>query len=277
MLLRIEQAKGRKDRLATLSPGLLDFLRDWHCIARTAVWLFPGRDPMLPMTGRQLTRAVHMAAKLAEINKRVSHATSQLCHPSVGAETRHSPDPGFARPCQVGDDRALRPGRSQRDQAVTSPLDQLTPLIPKQSWRPNYAALGVVFNVGVLVLYKYGPLIVHRFHSVPGRSAHSSSRYRCFDLFPPETFNLSFAGLSALYGVKIVLAAHTHPRAIFIESNVLRNSDTVFDNGLPSVAFASEAMDDFVEGLRSSGDIDENLFERRHRSHVGISGRALSN
>jgi hypothetical protein len=51
-------------------------------------------------------------------------------------------------------------------------------------------------------------------------------------LLPPETFNLSFAGLSALDGVKIVLAAHTHPRAIFIETNVLRNSDTVFDNGL---------------------------------------------
>jgi integrase len=54
MLLRIEQAKGRKDRLAMLSPRLLDFLRDWYCIARPAVWLFPGRDPMLPMTTRQL-------------------------------------------------------------------------------------------------------------------------------------------------------------------------------------------------------------------------------
>ena len=59
MLLRIEQGKGRKDRLAMLSPRLLDFLRDWYCIARPAVWLFPGRDPMLPMTTRQLTRAVH--------------------------------------------------------------------------------------------------------------------------------------------------------------------------------------------------------------------------
>jgi hypothetical protein len=52
------------------------------------------------------------------------------------------------------------------------------------------------------------------------------------DLFPPETFNLSFGAQSALDGVKIVLAAHTHPRVVFIESNVLRNSDTVFDNGI---------------------------------------------
>jgi hypothetical protein len=50
------------------------------------------------------------------------------------------------------------------------------------------------------------------------------------ELFPPETFNLSFGAQSALIGVKIVLAAHTHPRAVFIESNVLRNSDTVFAN-----------------------------------------------
>ena len=35
-----------------LSPKPLDLLRDWHRIAWPAVWLFPGRDPMLPMTTR---------------------------------------------------------------------------------------------------------------------------------------------------------------------------------------------------------------------------------
>jgi hypothetical protein len=30
LLLRIEQGKGRKDRFAMLSPGLLDLLRDWY-------------------------------------------------------------------------------------------------------------------------------------------------------------------------------------------------------------------------------------------------------
>jgi integrase/recombinase XerD len=71
LLLRIEQGKGRKDRFAMLSPKLLDLLRDWYRIARPAVWLFPGRDPMLPMTTRQFNRAVHVAAHMAEINKRV--------------------------------------------------------------------------------------------------------------------------------------------------------------------------------------------------------------
>jgi integrase/recombinase XerD len=35
-------------------------------------WLFPGLDPMLPMSTRQLNRAVHEAATAAHIDKRVS-------------------------------------------------------------------------------------------------------------------------------------------------------------------------------------------------------------
>jgi integrase/recombinase XerD len=75
MVLRIEQGKGRKDRFAMLSPKLLELLRDWYRIARPAVWLFPGRDSMLPMTARQLNRAVHAAANMAEIEKRVTPHT----------------------------------------------------------------------------------------------------------------------------------------------------------------------------------------------------------
>ena len=53
----------------------MDLLRDWYRIARPAVWLFPGRDPMLPMTTRQFNRAVHTAAGISEINKRVTPHT----------------------------------------------------------------------------------------------------------------------------------------------------------------------------------------------------------
>jgi integrase/recombinase XerD len=77
LLLRIEQGKGRKDRFAMLSPKLLELLRDWYRIARPAVWLFPGHDPMLPMTARQFNRAVHAAA-MAEIKKRVTPHTLRL-------------------------------------------------------------------------------------------------------------------------------------------------------------------------------------------------------
>jgi integrase/recombinase XerD len=72
MLIRVEQGKGRKDRNVMLSPHLLEVLRAWWKAARPLGWLFPGRDPVKPMTTRQLNRACHAAAHLAEINKRVS-------------------------------------------------------------------------------------------------------------------------------------------------------------------------------------------------------------
>lgn len=75
MLLRIEQGKGRKDRFAMLSPQLLELLRDWWRIARPQVWLFPGRDRISPLTTRQFNRAVHAAAHMAEIAKRVTPHT----------------------------------------------------------------------------------------------------------------------------------------------------------------------------------------------------------
>jgi integrase/recombinase XerD len=75
MMLRVEQGKGGKDRHAMLSPQLLELLRDWWRIARPQVWLFPGRDPINPMTTRQLNRACHAAADTAEIAKRISPHT----------------------------------------------------------------------------------------------------------------------------------------------------------------------------------------------------------
>jgi integrase/recombinase XerD len=75
MLIRVEQGKGRKDRYAMLSPQLLELLRDWYSITRPKVWLFTGPDPMLPLTTRQFTRAVHAAAEVAQIKKTVTPHT----------------------------------------------------------------------------------------------------------------------------------------------------------------------------------------------------------
>ena len=74
-LLRIEHGKGSKDRHAMLSPVLLDLLRDWWRIARPRGWLFPGRDPVNPLTTRQLRRVFQAAATAAEIDKKVSPHT----------------------------------------------------------------------------------------------------------------------------------------------------------------------------------------------------------
>jgi integrase len=75
MLLRVEQGKGQKDRFVMLSPQLLELLRDWWQVARPRGWLFPGLDPVNPMSARQLRRAVSAAARAAGIAKRVSPHT----------------------------------------------------------------------------------------------------------------------------------------------------------------------------------------------------------
>ena len=78
MTLRVEQGKGRKDRYAMLSPILLERMRVWWRVARAqgkmldGGWLFPGLDPLEALSTRQLNRAIHDAATLARIDKRVS-------------------------------------------------------------------------------------------------------------------------------------------------------------------------------------------------------------
>jgi site-specific recombinase XerD len=81
MALRVEQGKGAKDRYAMLSPVVLQRLRAWWRIGHAqgkilpGGWLFPGMDPMEPLSARQLNRAVHDAAAAAGIAKRVTTHT----------------------------------------------------------------------------------------------------------------------------------------------------------------------------------------------------------
>ena len=81
MTLRVEQGKGRKDRYVMLSPVLLERLRVWWRVARAqgkmldGGWLFPGLDPLQSLSTRQLNRAIHDAATMAGIDKRVSMHT----------------------------------------------------------------------------------------------------------------------------------------------------------------------------------------------------------
>jgi integrase/recombinase XerD len=75
MMLRVEQGKGQRDRDVMLSPQLLQLLREWWKAARPQVWLFPGQNPINPVTERQINRAVTAAKDLAGISKRVSPHT----------------------------------------------------------------------------------------------------------------------------------------------------------------------------------------------------------
>jgi len=72
MVIRVEQGKGRKDRYVMLSEHLLELLRAWWKAGRPRGWLFPGQNPVNPLTPRQLNRACHAAAQMAEIDKPVS-------------------------------------------------------------------------------------------------------------------------------------------------------------------------------------------------------------
>src|ERR1700676_3495106 len=72
MVIRVEQGKGRKDRYVMLSEHLLALLRAWWREARPQGWLFPGQNRVNPLTTRQLNRACHAAALMAEIDKPVS-------------------------------------------------------------------------------------------------------------------------------------------------------------------------------------------------------------
>jgi len=134
MLLRVEQGKGKRDRYAMLSPRLLARLRQYWLVAKPRNWLFPGQDPLFPITTRQLHRVICSTAEALGINKRVtphvlrhSFATHLL---DQGVDIRviqvllgHAKLESTAIYTKVAT-KVLR--------SVTSPLDLLTPLGPKE-------------------------------------------------------------------------------------------------------------------------------------------------
>jgi len=81
MIVRVVQGKGRRDRYAMLSPSLLELLRAWwrrgHAQGKMLQggWLFPGINPVNPLSTRQLNHACHRAAQAASLDQRVSMHT----------------------------------------------------------------------------------------------------------------------------------------------------------------------------------------------------------
>jgi len=81
MIIRIQQGKGRRDRYAMLSPSLRKLLQAWWRQGRAqgkmlpGGWLFPGQNPVKPLSTRQLNRACKSAAAAACLDKRISMHT----------------------------------------------------------------------------------------------------------------------------------------------------------------------------------------------------------
>jgi integrase/recombinase XerD len=72
MVIAIRHGKGGKDRYVMLSEQLLCILRHYWKRTRPTHWLFPGPDPMQPVTTRSLQRIFHAAAEAAGLDKNVT-------------------------------------------------------------------------------------------------------------------------------------------------------------------------------------------------------------
>jgi len=141
MVLRIEQGKGQKDRNGMLSPRLLELLEEWWLIGQPATCLFPGRDPLLPITSKQIYRAVVETAAAVGIEKRVSPHTLRHSFAThmleQGVDIRviqvalgHSKLDTTARYAHVAS-KVLRDVESPLDRLA--PLKSLPPLMPTKS------------------------------------------------------------------------------------------------------------------------------------------------
>jgi integrase/recombinase XerD len=75
MLLRVDQAKGNKDRYSMLSPRLLEVLRVWWRVARPKEWLFPGWRTNHHITSTSVQVACREAAMRSGLKKRITPHT----------------------------------------------------------------------------------------------------------------------------------------------------------------------------------------------------------
>ncbi len=72
MVVTVEQSKGRKDRVTTLSQVMLSQLRDYYVVYHPHYWLFEGQQNGNPITTRTLQRIFNDAASKAGIRKKVT-------------------------------------------------------------------------------------------------------------------------------------------------------------------------------------------------------------
>ena len=127
MVIHVRQGKGRKDRLVTLSPVLLEELRAYVRWVQPSEWLFPGQDPARHLHARTVQKACKRASEAADLGKRVtvhtlrhSYATHLL---EAGTDLRVV-QTLLGHTC-LRTTAIYTHVSNQRLQEVTSPLDRL--------------------------------------------------------------------------------------------------------------------------------------------------------
>lgn len=71
-LVIIRQAKGKKDRIAPLSPSILIMLRDYYKLYKPQTWLFEGQYPNTTYDERSLGHVLKQALDKTNIKKPVT-------------------------------------------------------------------------------------------------------------------------------------------------------------------------------------------------------------
>lgn len=65
----LKNAKGKKDRIAPLSPKILSMLRDYYVVYKPKTYLFEGRQPGYPYDARSLQQVLKQALEKVGISK----------------------------------------------------------------------------------------------------------------------------------------------------------------------------------------------------------------
>lgn len=88
MVINIKGAKGKKDRMVALSPGILDLLRKYYMTYKPKEWLFEGQYVNTPYTTRSLQQVFHRAKNAAKIRQPVTFHSLRHSY-ATGPTHRH--------------------------------------------------------------------------------------------------------------------------------------------------------------------------------------------
>ena len=83
MLVRVRQGKGGNDRVVPLAPRGLELLRAYWQRQRPRPWLFPARDPRLPLPATTLQKTFTRVVRQSGL------ATAASSHPLRPASATH--------------------------------------------------------------------------------------------------------------------------------------------------------------------------------------------